>query len=458
MRVHKKWVKPETIFLGLAMIFGLAYAFLQPLFVESDSSFHFDYSAYIGHTVVDRASVGMPAEDYQSQPVAFMTVSQMKRDGTYYKNFFQTKLPRISRDKVVDKRVTLGSENSVVSHIIPSIGVALGYILSPTIGSMVITARVCSLLFFSISLYGIIKHLKAYKGIFAAISLTPTVIQHATSLSYDCYNYVASAFMIMVAINSVITIQQEKEVRLGRVLFQFVAPAILLFFAKKNAYLLYLMIPVILLYLWAKKTGVTWTKKQMYLCIAVGSVGLLGVLAVVIGDVSHFIWALKRFFYTTLEPYYTVWTTEVIGGTTTAGLPAWFFPIQILVLVLLYLSYRQEEVPRWFAWFGLALVLVNGVFIMVKYAINPNFIDYSGRIITGPQGRYFTPYLLLLAPSMTLLSRKITVTATKSLYRLVVAVTVLALCLNLTEIYTRFYRLQLPADEYRSGIEHYIFK
>ncbi|BDM75162.1 hypothetical protein [Lactococcus garvieae] len=88
----KLW-KPENIFLVFAIFFGLLFSFVQPLFNEPDSSYHFDHAMYISNTVVDRSAIGFSGEDYQSQQIAFTKVSDMKAEGTYFKNFFETKLP-----------------------------------------------------------------------------------------------------------------------------------------------------------------------------------------------------------------------------------------------------------------------------------------------------------------------------------------------------------------------------
>ena len=86
-------------------------------------------------------------------------------------------------------------------HIIPALGIKLGHMIYPSIGSMVLVARLFNLIFFSISMYFIIKKLKAYQMIFTIISVTPIAIQFATSLSYDCYNYVAFAWLSATLIN-----------------------------------------------------------------------------------------------------------------------------------------------------------------------------------------------------------------------------------------------------------------
>ncbi|ARE10043.1 hypothetical protein UC317_0037 [Lactococcus lactis subsp. lactis] len=74
---RKEKIKPERLFLAISLIAGLAFALLQPLFIEPDSSYHFDKAMYISNTVVDRTKVGLSGEDYQSSPIPFTTVSSM---------------------------------------------------------------------------------------------------------------------------------------------------------------------------------------------------------------------------------------------------------------------------------------------------------------------------------------------------------------------------------------------
>lgn len=183
-----------------------------------------------------------------------------------------------------------------------------------------------------------------------------------------------------------------------------------------------------------------------------------GILALSLFYSEQIIFVVKRIIYTLLEPYYTVLTTEVISGTTTAAIPYWLYGIQVAVLTLLFLSYHEEVVPKWMTLGALLLVVLNFFAIMISYGLDLDFLDSSERIITGPQGRYFTPFLLLLAPAGTLVAQKITVLKGKWLLRLVVAMSILVLIVNLGITSIKFYHLNLPMDEYRSGVEHYIFK
>jgi uncharacterized membrane protein len=305
-------------------------------------------------------------------------------------------------------------------------------------------------------LYFIIKKVKSYKMMFVVVSLTPTVIQFATSLSYDCFNYVAFAWLTATLINIGMEIREKKEPSIPQFIARIVLPSFAVVVSKINSILLIGLVILVFLVLVGQKLKVKLSKRQILSSLAVLFVLGLGIF--LLKYHSHLHLAASKLFYTFLEPYYTVLTTEVIGGTNTNGLPAWLFVLQVISLALLFLSYEKETVPRWFAWTGFALVLVNLFGLLFSYGINPSFAN--NRTITGPQGRYFTPFVLLFAPLGTLLAKKLklVIQNKKGLYRGVLLVSTLALVLSLTILSVKFYRLQLPADVYRSGVEHYIFK
>ena len=450
----KKLMKPERLFLIVALVAGLIFAIAQPLFIEPDSSYHFDKSSYLSNTVVDRAKIGFPAEDYQSAPLPFTTVTTKMKDGTYFKDFFETKLPLVSKSKVTDKRALGTKWYQDVMHLIPALGVKVGYMIYPSVGSMVLVARLFSLIFFVLTMYFIIKKLKAYQMIFTIISVTPVAIQFATSLSYDSYNYIVFAWLSATLINLAVELQENKDIQLKDFFLRIILPSIALYFSKANSRLLYLIVLAVFIVIVAKKLKLNLTKLQ----VLIGSGVLIGLGALVYIFRYHdqLRLVVSKFLYTFMEPYYSVLTTQVISGTSTAAIPAWFYPIQYGALILLFLSYTKEQVPRWFAWLGLLINLINLFGVLFKFAIDPAFTEH---VITGPQGRYFTVFILLLAPILTLLAQKISVKLTGSwLRRIILFVSLMALALNLGVTTLRCYHLHLPMDEYRSGIEHYIFK
>lgn len=451
---RKEKIKPERLFLAISLIAGLAFALLQPLFIEPDSSYHFDKAMYISNTVVDRTKVGLSGEDYQSSPIPFTTVSSMMQKGVYFEKFFETKLPVISKEKVVDKRVKGTKWYKDIMHLVPSFGVKLGHAIFPSIGVMVITARLLVLLFFSISMYFIIRYLKAYRMLFVIISVTPVVIQFSTSLSYDSFNYVAFAWLSATLINIAVDIKEKKERLIFNTIIRLLLPCITVYFSKTNSYLLYSLAILILIILVGNKLKISLTRFQVGLIISLSS--FFAVLIYIWRYQETIFTILGKFIYTLMEPYYTVFTTEVISGTSTAGVPAWFYPIQYSIIILLLLSYTEERVPRWFAHGCFGVSIVNLLAILFTFSANPSFADL---VITGPQGRYFTPFLLISSPFFTIFTKKIKVKYSGIFFKKAVVFTsIMALMLNLGLTIIKFYQIQSPMDEYRSGVEHYIFK
>ena len=273
----KKLMKPERLFLIVTLVAGLIFAIAQPLFIEPDSSYHFDKSSYLSNTVVDRTKIGFPAEDYQSAPLPFTTVTTKMKDGTYFKDFFETKLPLVSKSKVTDKRALGKKWYQDIMHLIPALGVKVGYMIYPSVGSMVLVARLFSLIFFVLTMYFIIKKLKAYQMIFTIISVTPVAIQFATSLSYDSYNYIVFAWLSATLINLAVELQENKEIQLKDFFLRIILPSIALYFSKANSRLLYLIVLAVFIVIVAKKLKLSLTKLQ----VLIGSGVLIGLGALV---------------------------------------------------------------------------------------------------------------------------------------------------------------------------------
>ena len=240
--------------------------------------------------------------------------------------------------------------------------------------------------------------------IFTIISVTPIAIQFATSLSYDCYNYVAFAWLSATLINLAVELKENKPILLKDFFLRIILPSVALYFSKANSRLLYLLVLAVFVVIIAKKLKISLTKLQVL--IGGGALLALGILLYIFKYHDQLRLVISKFLYTFMEPYYSVLTTQVISGTSTVAIPAWFYPIQYGTLILLFLSYTKEQVPRWFAWLGLLINLINFFGVLFKFALDPAFTEH---VITGPQGRYFTVFILLLAPSLTLLAQKVSV-------------------------------------------------
>lgn len=438
----------EYVFLIIGLVFGFAYMLLQPIFIEPDSSFHFESATYLSNTVVDRGSLGFHGEDYQQN---FDYFTSEYRQGDYFTKFFKTKLPTTAKENVQDKRVVGHKWQHDLMHVIPAIGIKAAYMIYPSIGVMTIGGRLFNLIFYLLTLFFIIKKLKAYKLIFVMVSVTPTVIQFATSLSYDCYNYIACAFMTATLINIAFDIGKERTVKLRHFLGRLAAPSLMLYFAKMNAKLLYLVAIGILIYLLLDAHNIhisKSTKKKVAILVS-----FLGTSLFIMKYHRVFGLIAKKIFYTILEPNYKILSTEIIGGTI-GSIPLWFYAIQFFVFALVLLG-SKEILASWFSYLCLSIAVLNLVAINLSYAISPSFTD---RVITGAQGRYYTSFILLLAPVAARIGSRYIKTSEKWVKQLAFSVSVLALILNLSIISVKFYHLQVPADQFRSDVNSMILK
>lgn len=118
-----------------------------------------------------------------------------------------------------------------------------------------------------------------------------------------------------------------------------------------------MLVLAVLVVIISKKLKISLTKLQVL--IGSGALLALGILLYIFKYHDQLRLVISKFLYTFMEPYYSVLTTQVISGTSTVAIPAWFYPIQYGALILLFLSYTKEQVPRWFAWLGLLINLIN---------------------------------------------------------------------------------------------------
>lgn len=443
-------LKCENIFLILSVVFGLAYTLFQPIFIEPDSSYHFEHVTYISNTVVDRGSLGFNGEDYQQN---FDYFSSENRNGTYFQKFFKTKLPVVNKEKVQDKRVIGSTWLNDIKHVIPAVGVKISRVIYPSIAIMVIGGRLFNLIFFILSLYFIIKYLKGYQLLFTVISVSPTVIQFATSLSYDCYNYVAFAYMAATLINIAVDMENQHHPSFLQLVYRLSLPSIVLYFSKSNSKILYLMVAMFFVYWFFERLKIEFSKKKkLMIGISVFFIAVLGFLVTYHNQLGLI---TRKFFYTILEPNYTILSTEILSGAS-GSVPLWFYPIEVMGVIFLLLSVKKESVPRWFALSCLLIVIINLVGVSFQYSIMPAFGE---KVITGSQGRYFTSFILLLGPIFSVISIKNFLSVTgKYLKPIIILISIVSLVLNLSIISLKFYHLKVPSGRYRSDSESMILK
>lgn len=173
--------------------------------------------------------------------VEWMSKKDSYVNGYHLKKYYFTKYEEIDFNNL-PRNFDYNVKNYVFwGHIIPAIGMKIGSLIYPSLGVVVTFARLASILVCYISIFFMIKYLKAGKLIFSAISLTPVWLNQIASLSYDASSYVVVAWFIMLVINLI----YDKKITKNRNFLLLLASIFLLLVAKKNFYLLLLFLPVV---------------------------------------------------------------------------------------------------------------------------------------------------------------------------------------------------------------------
>ena len=133
------------------------------------------------------------------------------------------------------------------------------------------------------------------------------------------------------------------------------------------------------------------------------------------GGTQHFIWVMFNTFFLQQENVNLngLLTIGIFGefGWLTTQLPLWLIFIDIVVLVLIYLSEyisvtKTEGISSALIFPLQVLVIVIGMYFAWTLRSNPDNVG-ANRIAHGEQGRYFTPFLIYLAPLFSIWQSKL---------------------------------------------------
>lgn len=308
-----------------------------------------------------------------------------------------------------------------VMHIPSALGILLGKLIHPSVGVMVIFGRLFSLIFYAVSVYLIIKHIKYGKWVLLFVSTLPMMIHQAASLSYDPVNTVAIFAWIAFIINlfSQKSILTKKQLAVGALL------GIFLLLTKANNVLLLVLILALPSRLVLEAKPLRVLRESRHWRIIKYTAVLLAVITVTLGAIfmSQKILAGQEFkpmrlLYVLLNTFISgdlllidVTTIGVFGqfGTFQYHLPIWLILSSVSVFTITMLWEKLPEASRRFAVISVAAflgsVLVASVGMYYAWAMQPNRLGPGADVTDGIQGRYFTPLLILLFPAFAYIQK-----------------------------------------------------
>ena len=407
--------KIHKVYLLLALIIGVTLSIAMPFFNEPDGQYHYTASTNIAGLSNDLSAYGEVA-------IGSGIDQQLERyqRGNYFEAYYKNKIKKMQikslpRLNYVPKKTNY----DYWGHIIPAIGVKLGYMIYPSLGVMIVVARLLMTFLCSIAMFLIIKWVKAGKLLFVVVSLSPVITNTFASLSYDATNYVLASFTVACAINIVV----RRNILFRDFIYLLLSSIALLFGSKTNTMLLISLIPLVILVTFlrskreerkepvirkrrARNNDHSWYSwKKLWIILSL----LISVLVLVIIFKPTVVFNLYRVVINYLINVNPGLTPGSIFQSTLASpypgvnyIPLWVSSLWYILIVLVLFAEEKYVWSKWLSLFAVVLFVLGIVAVFYKYT---NFVTVGPKVssnqkiggIVGVQGRYFTPSLLLLS-------------------------------------------------------------
>lgn len=393
--------KIHKFYLTIALFFGVILSIGMPFFNEPDGVYHFVNSSNIVHLTTDITVYGENSKWFGNQ---FINQKPAYQNGDYFKKYFETEVQRMPMSKLPrSTEYPKVLSYNFLGHIVPAAGVWLGYHIYPSMGMMIVCARLLSMFVYSLILFFIIKYVKRGKLVFTIIGLSPVAMNTFSSLSYDGLTLILAAFLVAVGINMV---NKRKITPLNLIPMIFSSIAVY-FAAKTNIKLLILIFPIIVLSILMKgriKDRINKLPSRLKLMISIFllSVVLIGgaIYAQRYGGLGLVIYKLFMNFSYNFNPNINVQdinTVLVQPLATHNMMPFWLTSVWFIMILAAAFAEAKFVKDPLISYGALGLFILNILALYVNF-----FTGYSSGVnaangaIGGVQGRYITPMFFLL--------------------------------------------------------------
>ncbi|QGX47167.1 DUF2142 domain-containing protein [Streptococcus equinus] len=403
-------MKIEKLFLFLAVPCIALFMFLVPVTQVPDEGEHSRLAWEIGYNVKNEEEF-YSLVFHQADVVLNSSPEPEALNKKVYRKLFEKKVD-FSND-----HFKLKFSIKKIMHLPQFIGMVIGKAIYPSLGVILLVGRIFNALAYIVGMYFVIKAAKYGKLALMFISLLPMMLQQAASLSYDVLNYVSIACFFVFFVNLI-----KERTFTNKKFLQLILLTLFLYSTKTNNLLL---LPFLVMidfefegFLKVLNPAYNFFKKYRWYFVT-GAV-CLGIVAFYFflkdwGGTQHFIWVMFNTFFLQQENVNLngLLTIGIFGefGWLTTQLPLWLIFIDIVVLVLIYLSEyisvtKTEGISSALIFPLQVLVIVIGMYFAWTLRSNPDNVG-ANRIAHGEQGRYFTPFLIYLAPLFSIWQSKL---------------------------------------------------
>ncbi|SUO80482.1 DUF2142 domain-containing protein [Streptococcus equinus] len=403
-------MKIEKLFLFLAVPCIALFMFLVPVTQVPDEGEHSRIAWEIGYNVKNEEEF-YSLVFHQADVVLNSSPEPEALNKKVYRKLFEKKVD-FSND-----HFKLKFSIKKIMHLPQFIGMVIGKAIYPSLGVILLVGRIFNALAYIVGMYFVIKAAKYGKLALMFISLLPMMLQQAASLSYDVLNYVSIACFFVFFVNLI-----KERTFTNKKFLQLILLTLFLYSTKTNNLLL---LPFLVMvdfefegFLKVLNPAYNFFKKYRWYFVT-GAV-CLGIVAFYFflkgwGGTQHFIWVMFNTFFLQQENVNLngLLTIGIFGefGWLTTQLPLWLVFIDIVVLILIYLSEylpvtKTEGISSALIFPFQVLVIVIGMYFAWTLRSNPDNVG-ANRFAHGEQGRYFTPFLIYLAPLFSLCQSKL---------------------------------------------------
>ncbi|MCH1722639.1 DUF2142 domain-containing protein [Lactococcus formosensis] len=421
----------HKIYFTVAVIIGVVLSIGMPLFSEPDGQWHYSVSSNIAGLSNDLSAYG--------EPVGTGTGVQKSayQQENWFEKYFENQIVRMPIENIPRTNSVPPVLNfNFLGHAIPAFGVWLGYHIYPSIGVMIVVGRLVSSLIASFVICMIIKYVKRAKLLFMALSLTPVIATTTASLSYDTLSYIGALLVFLVTIN----VYEAKRLNWKYMLAMLATTVLVMLGTKTNIKILVALFPIVIFVLFLqhrKELGKAdfinlKDKKQVILSAGILGLAVLAVVVVLVLKPSLLFSAYRLVINFTVNLAPGLSTNNIFLGLLASPYPGYnYMPYWVAgawyILILLVMLVEEKFVTSKLLSLGaLGIFIANflGVyhgfltFLSGGYNPAPNTVVVGS--IYGQQGRYFTPFIPLLALGLANPSIKLSVLSKQSVLYLTV--------------------------------------
>lgn len=409
----------HKLYLILAILLGTISAVVSPIFNEPDGPYHFEASAKIVGLVVDTSRYGESevTSGMSGQSAAYL-------DGTHFEKYYLNQA-YITSYKNIPRDISEKPDSFAWwGHLVPAAGILIGYHIYPSLGVMTIFGRLLPLFIYSLAMFFIIKRLRRGKLTFTALMLSPVVISQFSSFSYDALSYLIVAAAIALAINIV----DRNKIDTKSILELLLMSGVLYMGVKTNFKTIIAFYPLIVFAIFYtrykekrvlkrerlrgnlseddlitrvhKKSSVFGLK---FLLIGSGVFASLAALILALQSYGGIIYVLKRFVFNLIRNLASSSLLSMFSSPyRTNQIPAWVTIAWFIVFAICLLSEEHFVKSKLISYGAGILFLANIAAVYFSFMVS-GYVDSTTSTanqilgaISGVQGRYFTPLLLLL--------------------------------------------------------------